>query len=197
MEHYNSINNTTESYCSFFFEFSIVYTIDYRKLNSITIKEVYLIPRMDEFVYMLSEAKIFSTLDCNFGYWQIPIDEQDRDKTKFVSHQDLFRFACMPFRMPFRLTNSAGTFQRAIDIILSPVRWKFATVYFDDIIVFSKTIDKLIVHLKAVLVLLKDGGLTMKLRKCFFLQTRFEYLGHIVPRMPACRFENPPSRPIH
>lgn len=113
---------------------------------------------------------------CNSGYWKTKIDEQDHDKTVFISHHGLFHFV----RMPFGLTNAPYTFQHAIYIVLSSVRWKFSIVYLDDIIIFSKWIDYHMTHLKVVLSLLKDGGLTLKVRKCFFVQDRSKYLGHIV-----------------
>lgn len=135
---------------------------------------------MDECIDTLSEAKIFSALDCNSGYWPIPIDENDREETAFVSHHGFFRFA----RIPFGLTNSPGMFQRAVDIVLSSVRWKFAILYLNDVTVFSKTRDAPLTHLKAVLTLLKDAELTLKLRKCLFLQGLVKYLRQIVS--PSC-----------
>lgn len=95
-------------------------------------------------------------------------------------HHGLFRFV----RMPFRLINAPRIFQCAIDIVLCAVRWKLATVYLDDIVLFSETIDNHKIHLKFVLTLFKYGGLTVKLRKCVFLQYRVEYLKHIIT--PEC-----------
>ncbi len=67
------------------------FCVDYRKLNAITVRDTYPIPRMDECIDSLGSAKIFSTLDCNSGFWQIPIGEKDRDKTAFVWHSRLYR----------------------------------------------------------------------------------------------------------
>lgn len=124
-------------------------------------------------------SQVFSTLKYNSSYWKIAIDEQYSDKTAFVSNHDPFRFA----RIPFGLTNAGSIFQRSIYIVLSLLRWKFAIVYLDDIIVLSKA-DEHIGHLKAFTTLMKDGCLTFNLCKCFFLKTLVEYSGHIV--IPGC-----------
>jgi hypothetical protein len=99
---------------------SLRFCVDYRKLNAITVPDTYPLPRMDECIDSLVEAAIFTTLDCNSGYWQIPVDPADRDKTTFTSHYGICRF----IRLPFGLRNATGTFQQAVDIILSGVKWK-------------------------------------------------------------------------
>ena len=95
------------------------FCIDYRRLNAVTVKDASPIPPMDECIDSLREAKIFTTLDCNSGYWQIPIAPEDREKTAFASHVGSFQF----IRMPFGLTNAPATFQRAPDILLAGVKW--------------------------------------------------------------------------
>lgn len=82
--------------------------------------------------------------------------------------------------MPFRLHNAPGTFQRAIDVILSSVKFKSALMYLDDIVLLSKTVKDHIVHLQQVLTLLSDKGLTCKLTKCSFLADRMDYPGHLI-----------------
>eukprot|EP00170_Pyropia_yezoensis_P000290 contig_1820_g291 len=91
------------------------FCIDYRRLNERTVKDSYPLPRMDDCLDSLGEAGIFSTLDCNAGYWQIPVAPEDREKTTFTSHCGTFQ--CK--RMPFGLCNAPATFQRAMDIILA------------------------------------------------------------------------------
>jgi hypothetical protein len=93
------------------------FCIDYRQVNSITRKDAYPMPRLDECIDSLGKAKIFSTLDANSGVWQIPIDDSSKDKTTFTCHSDTFIFK----RMPIRLINALATFQRAIDVISSGV----------------------------------------------------------------------------
>jgi len=92
--------------------------VDYRRLNERTVKDVYPIPRMDDCLDSLGDATVFSTLDCNSGYWQILVAAEDREKTTFTSHTGLFRF----LRLPFGLVNAPGAFQRALDVILSGLR---------------------------------------------------------------------------
>lgn len=155
---------------------SLRFCVDYRRLNVMTIRDSYPIPRMDECIDSLGDAVIFTTLDCNSGYWQIPMTEKDKDKTAFISHYGLYRFT----RMPFGLKNAPGTFQRAADVILAQVRWQFALVYLDDVIIYSKSIEEHFDHLDIVLKLMHGAGLTLKLRKCAFFQDTVDYLGHVV-----------------
>ena len=91
------------------------FCVDYCRLNDITVKDSYPLPRMDECLDSLGEAKYFTTLDANNGYWQIPVAEEDQDKTTFTCHAGTYRF----LRMPFGLCNAPATFQRAMDILLA------------------------------------------------------------------------------
>ena len=100
------------------------FCVDYRRLNSITVTDTYPLPRTDECIDSLGDATIFSTLDTNAGYWQIPVHEDDRDKTAFVCHR-LYRYR----RMPFELTNAPATFQRALDLLLAGYRWKTCLIF--------------------------------------------------------------------
>ena len=138
---------------------SIRFCIDYRRLNAMNVIDAYPIPIMDECIDSLGDAVIFSTLDCNSGYWKIPMSDEDRDKTAFVSHCGLFRW----LRMPFGLKNAPGTFQRAADVILAGVKWQFALVYLDDIIIYSSSIEEHYDHLATVLKLVHKAGISLKL----------------------------------
>jgi len=109
-------------------------------------------------------------------YWQIPVAAEGRDKKTFTSHTGLFRF----LRLPFGLVNAPASFQRALDIILSGLRWKTFLVYLDDVIVFSRTVEDHIRHLLKVLLLLEKSGLSLKPSKCHLFQKEVEYLGHVV-----------------
>ena len=155
---------------------SLRFCVDYRKLNSITVRDSYPMPRMDECIDSLGSATIFSTLDCNSGYWQLPVAEKDQAKTTFTCHSGSFKFV----RLPFGLRNAPATFQRAMDIILSRVRWKSVLVYLDDIIVFSREESEHLRHLEQVLALLQEAGATLRLAKCSFFQKQVKYLGHII-----------------
>jgi hypothetical protein len=126
---------------------STLFCVDYRRLNAVTVRDSYPLPRMDECIESLGDAKILTTLDCNSGYWQIPVRPEDREKTTFTSHEGLYWF----LRMPFGLRNAPATFQRFVDINLSGLNWKTCLVYLDDVIVFSKNPAEHMAHLDAVL----------------------------------------------
>ncbi|CAN8076105.1 unnamed protein product [Agarophyton chilense] len=124
----------------------------------------------------LDEAVVFSTLDANSAYWQIPLGDDARALTTFTTHEGLFIFT----RIPFGFEYAPATFQRVMDIILSRVKWKFSLVYLDDVIFFSRTVKKHFRHVKKVLTILQDAGVTLKLRKCAFFKASVNYLGHAV-----------------
>jgi Reverse transcriptase (RNA-dependent DNA polymerase) len=131
---------------------------------------------MYECIESLGDAKIFTTLDCNSGYWQIPVRPEDRERTTVTSHEGLYWF----LRMPFGLRNAPATFQRFVDINLSGLTRKTCLVYLDDIIVFSKTPAEQIAHFDAVLNRLYLAGLTLNLNKCHFFNETLDYLGHVI-----------------
>jgi len=147
---------------------------DYLLLNVVTKKDSNPLPRMDECIDSLGEATIFSTLYCNSGYWQVAIAPGDREKTAFVCHEGTYQYK----RMPFGLTNAPAKFQRALDIILSGVKWQSCLIYLDNVIVYSKTEEEHIGHVDHVLRLLRDAVVTLRPPKCRFFRTTVEYLGH-------------------
>jgi Reverse transcriptase (RNA-dependent DNA polymerase) len=147
---------------------SVRFCVDYRKLNALTIKDSYPLPRMDECLDSLGDATIFSTLDCNSGYWQILMKEEDRNKTAFVTHCGIHRFK----RMPFGLCNAPATFQRALDMILAKVKWNYALIYLDDVIIYSRTVEEHMTHLDEVLGLLRSAGASLKLRNVISFKQR-------------------------
>ena len=155
---------------------SVRFCVDFRRLNAVTIADTYPLPRMEDCIDSLGEARVFSTLDALWGYWQVPIAEEDRDKTTFTTHLGTYRY----IRMPFGLRNAPATFQRALDIILSGVRWRTCLVYLDDVVVFSKDQESHLEHLDDVLALLEEAGIKLKLKKCFFFKSEIEYLGHVL-----------------
>jgi RNase H-like domain found in reverse transcriptase/Reverse transcriptase (RNA-dependent DNA polymerase) len=155
---------------------TVRFCVDYRRLNAITKRDVYPLPRMDDCLDSLGGATVFSTLDANSGYWQVAVKKSDRPKTAFTTHCGTYQFN----RMPFGLSNAPATFQRALDVILSTVRWSSAIVYLDDVIVFSRSHEQHIVDLDRVLTLLGRAGVSLKFEKCSFFQEKVAYLGHIV-----------------
>lgn len=111
---------------------------------------------MDKCLDSLGEEGIFSTLDANYGYWQIEVHDRDNDKTTFTSLHALYR----SFLMLLRLKNAPSTFQREMDIGLSPGKWKFLLIYLDDVIIFSTSVEEHLDHLLPVLGLLSRASVS-------------------------------------
>ena len=155
---------------------SLRFCIDYRKLNASTIRTAYPMPRVDDTLDSLREARYISTLDLRSGYWQVEIDSESRDKTAFITHRGLYEFLVMPFG----LSNAPATFQRLMDIVLAGIKWQSCLVYIDDIVVFSPTFEQHIQDLSNVFTRLVSAGLTLKASKCDFCRKELKYLGHIV-----------------
>lgn len=155
---------------------SIRFCIDYRKLNEITIRDAYPLPRIDDTLDSLQHAQFFSTLDLRSGYWQVEMDEESKPLTAFVTHRGLFECTVMPFG----LTNAPATFQRLMDIVLAGLKWQCCLVYLDDIIVFSATFKQHLEDLRKVFTALSDANLTLKTSKCNFCRSELKYLGHLV-----------------
>ncbi|CAF2035716.1 unnamed protein product [Rotaria magnacalcarata] len=152
------------------------FCVDYRKLNSVTIRDAYPIPRIDDTLDSLQEAKFVSTLDLRSGYWQVEMDKNSREKTAFVTHEGLFEFNVMPFG----LTNAPATFQRLMDIVLAGLKWQCFLVYIDDVVIFSPTFEQHIIDLEKVFQALQSANLILKAAKCQFCRRDLRYLGHII-----------------
>ena len=152
------------------------FCVDYRRVNAITKKDVYPLPRIDDILDTLGQARYFSTLDLASGYWQIEMDPATKDKSAFTTHAGLFEFE----RMPFGLCNAPATFQRLMQAVLAGMEWKFCFVYLDDILVCSRTLEEHLDHLQQVFNRLRKAGLTLKPKKCSFLQDQVIYLGHVI-----------------
>jgi Reverse transcriptase (RNA-dependent DNA polymerase) len=152
------------------------FCVDYRKLINLTERAVYPLPRLDECIDSLGDAVVSSTLDANSGYWQVSMHPDDRDKTTFTCHVGTFRFKCMPFGQ----RNEPSTFQRAMDVILSGVRWQKCLCYLDDIIVFFSEMESHVEDLDKVLSLLQGAGVSLRPDKCHFFRRRVNYLGHVI-----------------
>ena len=152
------------------------FCVDYRKLNAVTKKDSYPLPRIDDLLQGTQGARYFTALDIITAYWSIKIKEGDREKTAFPTHRGLFHFICMPFG----LTNAPATFQRLIDAVMAGINWLYVLVYMDDIIVFSRTFEEHLMHLQEVFNRLHNANLKLKAEKCFFCQKETVYLGHVI-----------------
>lgn len=158
---------------------SIRFCIDYRKLNSITQKDAYNIPKIDETLHLLAGSKYFSKLDLKSGYWQVELNESDKEKTAFQAGSLGF-YECN--RMPFGLCNAPATFQRLMEKCMGESNLKECLIYLDDVIIFSTDFEQHLQRLEAVFQQLKRHKLKLKPSKCEFLKTEVKYLGHIVSK---------------
>ena len=152
------------------------FCVDYRKINAVTHKDAYPIPRVDDTLDTLSGSTWFSTIDLKSGYWQVEMAPTDREKTAFCTQEGLFEFNVMPFG----LCNAPATFQRLMDCVLAGLQWLSCLVYIDDIIIIGRSFEEHLHHLQQVLDHLKSAGLKIQPSKCHFLQQKVNFLGHIV-----------------
>ena len=146
----------------------------YRKVNEVTRKDAYPLPRINDTLETLSDSKIFSTLDLASGYWQVVLTENDRQK--ICTTEGLYEFKVMPFG----LCNAPATFQRLMDIVLTGLQRTSCLVYLDYIIVLGRTFTEHLSNLGSVFSRIRDAGLKIKPEKCSFLKEKVKYLGHIV-----------------
>ena len=153
------------------------FCIDFRKLNSRTIKDAYTLPRIDDTIDTLLGAKFFSKLDLRSGYWQVEMKEEDKYKTAF-SVGNLGFYECN--RMAFGLTNAPATFQRLMERTMGELNLRECLIFLDDILIFSENFEDHLERLEAVFSRLKQQGLKLKPSKCEFFKTSVKYLGHVV-----------------
>ena len=151
------------------------FCVDFRKLNQITKKNSYPLPLIDDILALLGKAKFFASLDLKSGYWQVAMDEKDKEKTAFACHKGLFEFNVMPFG----LSNAPAVFQELMSVVLQGCN-DFATAYLDDIMVFSSTLEDHLEHLSIIFGKLRQHNLKLKLKKCSFLQLETNYLGFVI-----------------
>ena len=149
--------------------------IDFRKLNAVTEADAFPLPRIEDLLERLGQAKYMSKLDLTHGYWQIPLSEDTKSKTGFLGPDGLYQFTVMPFGMK----TAPATFQRMIKRVLKGTE-EFADSYLDDVIVLSNGFDAHLRHLREVLDHLKAANLVARPSKCVIGKAQIQYLGHVV-----------------
>ncbi|CAC5372712.1 Retrovirus-related Pol polyprotein from transposon 297,Retrovirus-related Pol polyprotein from transposon 17.6 [Mytilus coruscus] len=153
------------------------FVVDYRKIDSITEQDAHPLLTTDDALESLgaTQPSLFSCLDLCSGFYQTQISPKSRPYTAWRCHLGLFQFK----RLPMGLKNSPQMFQRLMETVLRGMTFKFCLIYLDDIIVFSKTFNEHIDHLRDVFVKLRDAGLKLHPQKSF-AQREINYLGHKV-----------------
>jgi hypothetical protein len=152
--------------------------VDYRALNKQTIKDKFPLPRIDELLERLGQAKVFSALDLASGYHQIRVEQNSIERTAFRTTRGHYEFLVMPFG----LTNAPSVFQRLMNRIFAEELGIFVLVYLDDILIFSKSIEEHWQHLRVALARLREAKLYGRIHKCSFLRDQVEYLGFDISR---------------
>ncbi|UYV73812.1 K02A2.6-like, partial [Cordylochernes scorpioides] len=154
------------------------FCVDYRKLNNVTVKDVYPIPRIDEVMDTLQGSTHFSAIDLRSGYWQVEVEERDKEKTAFTTAHGLYEFNVMPFG----LCNAPATFERNMENMLGNLRWQICLCYLDDVIIYSPNFPTHLKRLEAVFRCFRESNLRLNDKKCRFAFEELEILGYITSK---------------
>ncbi|GJW37121.1 reverse transcriptase domain-containing protein [Tanacetum coccineum] len=160
--------------------------IDYRKLNEATRKDHFPLPFMDQMLERLAGNEFYCFLDGFSGYFQIPIDPQDQEKTTFTCPYGTFAYR----RMPFGLCNAPGTFQRCMMAIFHDMIEKTMEVFMDDFSVFGDSFDSCLSNLEKMLKRCEDTNLVLNWEKCHFMCREGIVLGHKISKSDSASLSN-------
>ena len=150
--------------------------IDYRQINKVTVKNKYLLPRIEDLFDQLKGASVFSKMDLRSGYYQLRVKYVDVSKIEFRTRYGHYEFLVMPFG----LTNASAAFMDLMNRVFHPYLDQLVVVFIDDILVYSKDAQEHEQHLRIVLQILREKQLFAKLSKCDFWLKELSFLGHIV-----------------
>lgn len=155
------------------------FCVDYRKLNSVTVRDSYPLPQVSDILDKLRNAKYISSLDVKSAYWQVPVAESSRQYTAFtVPNRGLFQFR----RMPFGLHNAPATWMRLLDSILGHDLQPNCFAYLDDVIVVTETFEQHLKVLDEVFRRLREANITVSLEKCQYCKPELIYLGYKIDK---------------
>ena len=157
---------------------TVRYCIDLRKVNEVTVKDRYPLPKISECIDALAGCEYFSCLYMANGYYQIKMEGEDRDKTAFVTKYGQFVFN----RMPFGLSNAPGTFCRALGLVLRGLSWESVVSFLDDIVILGRGFEDHMKNMEQVLSRFRDFKLKLKPSKCELLKRDIIFLGHKVSK---------------
>jgi hypothetical protein len=149
--------------------------IDYRALNKISQADKYPMPRIDELLDSLKGSKVFSKLDLQQGFHQIRVFPEHVERTAFQTKFGSYQFKVMPFG----LCNAPATFQRTMDMIFDKCR-AFVSIYLDDLIIHSKTLQEHLAHLRQVFSILRTERFYAKPSKCEFMSPKLDFVGFVI-----------------
>ncbi|WJX78764.1 hypothetical protein P8452_61951 [Trifolium repens] len=152
--------------------------VDYRKLNKVTIKNRYPLPRIDDLMDQLRGASVFSKIDLKSGYHQIRVRDEDIQKTAFRTRYGHYEFLVMPFGV----TNAPAIFMAYMNRIFNSFLDNFVVVFIDDILVYSKSEEEHGEHLRLVLQVLRESKLYANPSKCDFRLEEVNFLGHVISK---------------
>ena len=151
--------------------------VDFRKLNAISIRDLFPLPRVEEALQAVQAAVWFSSFDLAQGYLQMAMEEEDIEKTAFrAGSSGLYEFT----RMPFGLTNAGASFCRLMEMCIGDQQYVTLLFYLDDICIFAETADQMLDRIEFVFSRLKEFNLKIKPKKSHFFQTSVTFLGHIL-----------------
>ena len=156
---------------------SLRFCIDFRKLNSLTVKDSHPLPYICETLESLAGAAHYSTFDMNSGFWQVPMDEESKQYTAFTLGS-MGLYECES--MPFGLCNAPPTFQRLMQNCLGELNLTYCLIYLDNVIVFSDTPEEHLRRMRVVFDRLHEHGLKLKSSKCEVFKSEINYLAHHV-----------------
>ncbi|XP_067937159.1 uncharacterized protein [Watersipora subatra] len=152
--------------------------VDYRRLTAVAEQNAYPLPRIDESLDAFAGSQYFSTLDLVSGYWQVPPDEDAKEKSAFITCSGLRKWRVLPFG----LTSGPATFQRLMERVLHGLHWQTLLLYLDDVVVIAPDFKTHLHRLEELFQRLWQAGLKVIPTKCELLQSQVRYLSHIVPR---------------
>jgi hypothetical protein len=150
--------------------------IDYRKLNKVTIKNRYPLPRIDDLLDQLQGARVFSKVDLRSGYHQVRVKEEDIPKTAFRTRYGHYKFLVMSFG----LTNAPTVFMDTMNRVIHDYLDQFTVVFIDDILIYSRTLKEHEEHLQKALERLRKEKLYAKLKECEFWLDSVSILRHVI-----------------
>ena len=158
---------------------SLCFCIDFRRLNSLTVKDSHPLPRICETLESLAGTAHYTTIDMNSGFWQVPMDDESKQYTAFtLGSMGLYKCECMPFG----LCNALPTFQRLMLNCLGELNLTFCLIYLDDVIIFSRTEEEHLERMRVVFDRLREHDLKLKISKCEVFQMEINYLAHHVSK---------------